>query len=56
VLIEYAVADVEQEYVRLKALQVEWVQELTTQPWGYRAFDMRDPDGNVISFLTAVEE
>ena len=55
VLIELAVADVEREYARLKGLQVAWVQELTTQPWGHRAFYVRDPDGNVLNFYTAVE-
>jgi catechol 2,3-dioxygenase-like lactoylglutathione lyase family enzyme len=56
VLIEVEVADVDREYARLKGLQVEWVQELTTQPWGHRAFYVRDPDGNVLNFHTAVEE
>jgi catechol 2,3-dioxygenase-like lactoylglutathione lyase family enzyme len=56
VLIELEVADVEQEYARLKGLQVEWVQELTSQPWGHRAFYVRDPDGNVLNFFMTVEE
>ena len=56
VLIELEVADVDGEYARLKGLQVEWVQELTTQPWGHRAFYVRDPDGNVLNVHTAVEE
>jgi len=56
VLIELEVADVDREYARLKGLQVEWVQELTIQPWGHRAFYVRDPDGNVLNFLMAVEE
>ncbi len=56
VLIECEVADVDGEYRRLKGLQVEWVQELTTYPWGLRAFYVRDPDGNVLNFHTAVEE
>ena len=55
VLIELEVADVEREYTRLKGLQVEWVQELTTQPWGHRAFYVRDPDGNVLNFHMVVE-
>ena len=55
VLIELEVADVEREYARLKGLAVEWVQELTTQPWGHRALYVRDPDGNVLNFHTAVE-
>jgi uncharacterized glyoxalase superfamily protein PhnB len=56
VLIEFAVEDVDGEYARLKNLQLEWVQELTTQPWGHRAFYVRDPDGNILNFHTAVEE
>src|SRR6266566_6041019 len=56
VLIELEVADVEREYARLKGLQVEWVQELTTQPWGHRAFYIRDPDGNVLNLHMVVEE
>jgi catechol 2,3-dioxygenase-like lactoylglutathione lyase family enzyme len=47
VLIEFDVTDVDGEYSRLEGLQVEWVQELTTQPWGHRAFYVRDPDGTV---------
>ena len=56
VLIEFEVADVDREYSHLKGLQIEWVQELTTQPWGHRAFYVRDPDGNVLNFHTAGEE
>jgi catechol 2,3-dioxygenase-like lactoylglutathione lyase family enzyme len=56
VLIELEVADVDREYARLKDLQVEWVQELTTQPWGHRAFYVRDPDGNVLNFHMVVNE
>jgi hypothetical protein len=56
VLMEYAVADVEREDARLTGLQVEWVQELTTQAWGHRAFDVRAPEGNVLNLHTAVEE
>jgi uncharacterized glyoxalase superfamily protein PhnB len=56
VLIEFEVEDVDGEYARLKGLQLEWVQELTTQPWAHRAFYVRDPDGNVLNAHTAVEE
>ena len=56
VLIELEVAAVDREYARLKGLQVEWVQELTTQPWRHRAFYVRDPDGNVLNFHMVVEE
>jgi uncharacterized glyoxalase superfamily protein PhnB len=56
VLIEFEVEDVDREYARLKGLQMEWVQELTAQPWGHRAFYVRDPDGNVLNFHTVVGE
>ena len=56
VLIEFEVTDVDAEYARLQSLQVEWVHELTTQPWGHRAFYVRDPDGNILNFYTVVEE
>ena len=56
VLIEFEVEDVDREYTRLKALPMEWVQEVTTQPWGHRAFYVRDPDGNVLNVNTVVED
>ena len=56
VLIEFEVEDVDREYTRLKALPMEWVQEVTTQPWGHRAFYVRDPDGNVLNVYTVVED
>jgi uncharacterized glyoxalase superfamily protein PhnB len=56
VLIELEVEDVDTEYARLKGLELEWVQELTAQPWGHRAFYIRDPDGNVLNFYMAVKE
>lgn len=55
VLIELAVADVDAEYARLQGLQVDVVQELRTQPWGYRTLYVRDPDGNVLTLYTAME-
>jgi catechol 2,3-dioxygenase-like lactoylglutathione lyase family enzyme len=56
VLIELEVADVDAEYARLRGLQVDVIQELRTQPWGYRTLYVRDPDGNILNFHTAVEE
>jgi uncharacterized glyoxalase superfamily protein PhnB len=56
VLIEFEVEDVDREYTRLKALPMAWVQEVTTQPWGHRAFYVRDPDGNVLNLHTVVED
>ena len=56
VLMELAVADVDQEYARLRGLQVDVVQELRTQPWGQRTLYVRDPDGNVLTLYTTIEE
>jgi catechol 2,3-dioxygenase-like lactoylglutathione lyase family enzyme len=56
VLIELAVEDVDGAYARLKRLPMAWVQELTTQPWGHRAFYVRDPDGNILTVHTVVED
>jgi uncharacterized glyoxalase superfamily protein PhnB len=55
VLIELEVEDVDKVYARLKGLQLEWIQELTTQPWGHRAFYIRDPDGNILNFHMTVK-
>jgi len=30
----------------------DWVQEPTTQPWGYRSMLFRDPDGNLINLYS----
>ena len=35
---------------------VAWGQELTTPPWGHRAFYIRDPDGNLLNLHMTVEE
>jgi predicted enzyme related to lactoylglutathione lyase len=49
VIIEFAVGDVDVEYVRVKRLDVEWITVPTTQPWGNRSMMFRDPDGNVVN-------
>jgi uncharacterized glyoxalase superfamily protein PhnB len=54
-LLKCAVEEIEGEYARLKGLPIEWVQALTTQSWGHRACDVRDPDGNVLHVHTVVE-
>jgi uncharacterized glyoxalase superfamily protein PhnB len=56
VLLEFAIEDIEGEYARPKGLPLEWVHELTTEPWGHCAFYGRDPDGNVLNIAMVVEE
>lgn len=53
-IIEFRVADVDQEYHRLRDLVPEFVQAPTTMPWGNRSLLFRDPDGNLVNFFTPV--
>lgn len=54
-IIEFIVADVDQEYKRLASLLVPYlVQPPTTMPWGNRSLLFRDPDSNLVNFFTPV--
>lgn len=55
-IVEFRVDDVEAEYVRLKPLIEDWVQEPTTMPWGNRSIVFRDPDGNLVNLFQPVSE
>ncbi len=56
-IIEFAVDDVDAEYLRLKPLVSEWVQEPTLMPWGNRSLLLRDPYGNLVNlFMPATED
>ena len=50
VVLQFRVADVDQEYRRLQSLVTTWVKLPTTQPWGTRSIYFRDPDGNLVDF------
>jgi uncharacterized glyoxalase superfamily protein PhnB len=54
VVLEFRVDDVDVEHKRLKELAVEIVAPPTTHPWGRRAMQFLDPDGNVITFYAVV--
>jgi catechol 2,3-dioxygenase-like lactoylglutathione lyase family enzyme len=51
-ILEFRVADADQEYARLQKLVKTWVKPPTTQPWGTRSIYFRDPDGNLVDFYT----
>ena len=53
--IEFEVKDVDQEFERLQAMNVEIVKPPTTQPWGRRSVWFRDPDRNIVNFYANVE-
>ena len=54
-ILEFKVAEVDQEYARLQLWVTSWVKKPTTQPWGTRSLYFRDPDGNLVDFYTQVK-
>jgi catechol 2,3-dioxygenase-like lactoylglutathione lyase family enzyme len=54
IILDFEVADVDQEHARLRSLVSKFVLEPTTQPWGNRSMLFRDPDGNLINFFSTV--
>lgn len=55
VILDFLVDDVDAEYPRIAALDVEWVLPPTTQPWGNRSMIFRDPGGNLVSVFSRIE-
>ncbi len=51
-IMEFQVADVDQEYSRLQPVVKSWVKPPNNQPWGTRSIYFRDPDGNLVDFFT----
>jgi len=49
-ILEFQVANVDGEYVRLRSFVETWVKPPTNQPWGTRSLYFRDPDGNLVDF------
>jgi catechol 2,3-dioxygenase-like lactoylglutathione lyase family enzyme len=54
--IGFEVQDVDAEYDRLKAMEVEFIKLPTTHPWGARSFWFRDPDGNIVDFYAVLSK
>ncbi|NBW13344.1 MAG: VOC family protein [Caulobacteraceae bacterium] len=48
----FSVTDAKALYEEFAARGVAFAHPLTTQPWGGTDFHVRDPDGNVVSFVT----
>jgi len=55
-ILEFKVADVDHEFLRLHEFVKIWVKPPTNQPWGTRSFYFRDPDGNLIDFYEPVKK
>ena len=54
--IGFRVKNVDAEYERLKKLDVEFIKLPTTHPWGYRSLWFRDPDNNIVDFMSPVNK
>jgi predicted enzyme related to lactoylglutathione lyase len=52
IIIEFMVADVDQEFARLGAVLDDVVLPPTTMPWGNRSTLFRDPDGNLVNLFS----
>ena len=51
VILEFRVADVDEEYKRLQGLVKTWVKVPSNTPWGTRSAYFRDPDGNLVDYF-----
>lgn len=51
---EFRVANADAEYRRMLNMGVKIEQEPQNLPWGYRYFNMKDPDGNGIDIVQAL--
>jgi uncharacterized glyoxalase superfamily protein PhnB len=54
-ILDFAVDDVDVEFVRIDALGVDWVLPPTTQPWGRRSMIFRDPEGHLVNVFSRTE-
>ena len=54
-ILEFRVANVDEEFMRLRNFIETCVKPPTNQPWGTRSFYFRDPDGNLIDFYAPVK-
>ncbi len=51
---EFSVEDVDAEYERICELNVAVTEPPQKLPWGYRYFNIKDPDGNGIDLVQAL--
>lgn len=56
VILEFRVANVDQEYSRLKTIIKTWVKLPNNAPWGTRSMYFRDNDGNLVDFFEILKK
>jgi len=52
ILASFEVSDVRALFEEFRVRGAEFTQAVETHPWGGTDFHVRDPDGNVVSFVT----
>lgn len=52
VILDFEVDDVDEEFARLDALGVDWVQLPVTQPWGNRSMTFAAPEGVLVNVFS----
>jgi catechol 2,3-dioxygenase-like lactoylglutathione lyase family enzyme len=52
VIIEFLADDVDGVHQNLAGFVEDFVNEPATMPWGNRSLLFRDPDGNLVNFVT----
>jgi predicted enzyme related to lactoylglutathione lyase len=52
IILDFRTGDVDAEYPRIAALDVDWVAPPATQPWGNRSMIFRDPAGNLVNVFS----
>jgi hypothetical protein len=51
-ILDFEVSEIGAEYGRVAAMEVDWVQPPTAQPWGSRSMIFRDPAGNLVNVFS----
>ena len=51
-ILSFNADDVNEEYQRLLQEGAEMLNEPVTHPWGARSFQFKDPDGNILNFIS----
>ena len=55
VIINFEVADVDNEYQRLKANDIKMILDIRSEEWGQRHFIVEDPNGILIDVIQNIE-
>ncbi len=54
-ILEFKVANVDDEFMRLHSYVKTWVKPPGNTPWGTQSFYFRDPDGTLVDFFAPVK-